>query len=447
MPTYVGTLGADNINNAVSDVIYGLDGNDTIFSSFGGIVHIYGGQGEDTIDYSDVAAGSAKIYGDDGADIIDGGANNDEIYGGEDGDQITGWMGDDYIDGGRGNDQLYGNDGFDTIYGGDGADIIHGGAGEDIIDGGYGNDWLDGGSGADIMIGGVGSDTFYVDHAGDYVEDSGMAGSGNDLVIASVSFSLIDPDRASGRIEMLTLDGTADINGTGNEIDNIIKGNSGANILNGRGGADKMTGGAGDDRFYVDNASDVVIEAAGEGNDTVYTSVSYQLAAGEHIETFATTSLTGTSAINMIGNEVAQRINGNNGNNLIYGGGGDDVLVGYAGNDNLEGQAGNDRLYGMSGADNFVFRYATMATAGADTIVDFDANDLIFVDHPTYAGPLGDASFRAGTDALDADDRFIWHAPSKSLYFDADGNGAAPKVLMAVLENGYALSADDIMLF
>jgi hypothetical protein len=57
------------------------------------------------------------------------------------------------------------------------------------------------------------------------VED---AGSGIDLVQASVSL------RLGANVENLTLTGTAAINGTGNELNNVITGNGGANAF-GRG--------------------------------------------------------------------------------------------------------------------------------------------------------------------------------------------------------------------
>ena len=40
-----------------------------------------------------------------------------------------------------------------------------------------------------------------------------------------------------------------------------------------------MIGGAGNDAYFVDNVSDQMIENAGEGNDTVFSTVNFTLSA------------------------------------------------------------------------------------------------------------------------------------------------------------------------
>ena len=81
-----------------------------------------------------------------------------------------------------------------------------------------------------------------------------------------------------------------------------------------------MQGLGGNDTYYVDNAGDVVDEAAGGGSDRVLTSVSYTLTAGQEIEALSTTNNAGTGAINLTGNAFAQTITGNAGANVIDGG-------------------------------------------------------------------------------------------------------------------------------
>ena len=67
-----------------------------------------------------------------------------------------------------------------------------------------------------------------------------------------------------------------------------------------------MIGGAGNDTYVVDATTDVVTEAAGEGTDTVQSSVTYTL--GANVENL---TLTGTGNINATGNTLDNTLTGN----------------------------------------------------------------------------------------------------------------------------------------
>ena len=88
----------------------------------------------------------------------------------------------------------------------------------------------------------------------------------------------------------------------------------------------------GDDTFLVTGHGETIIEAVGGGNDTVFTTGSYDLGTSE-VELLSAVTHTDTTPINLTGNYISQKIIGNYGDNIINGGSGIDTLIGLAGND------------------------------------------------------------------------------------------------------------------
>jgi Ca2+-binding RTX toxin-like protein len=232
--------------------------------------------------------------------------------------------------------------GNDNLVGTAGDDTIDGLAGNDVISGLGGNDTLEGGVGADRMVGGPGNDSYYVDNVGDTTIE--LSGEGTDTVFSSVNFELW---AQSQHIENLTLIGGANLNGVGNALANTITGNSGNNVLNGGVGADRMVGGAGNDSYHVDNAGDTTIELSGQGTDTVFSSVNFELwAQSQHIENL---TLIGGANLNGVGNALANTLTGNAGNNVLNGGVGADRMVGGAGNDSYHVDNAGDTTVEVAG--------------------------------------------------------------------------------------------------
>lgn len=347
-------------------------------------------------DTLDAGNGNDTVFGLGGGDSLSGGAGNDGLYGG---------IGSDLLLGGAGNDTLEGEDGDDTLLGGDGDDILRGGyGGIDTFDGGAGNDTLEDLQGADVVYfsRGGGQDvvetvtysTFGINSTIEFKSGvlpsdivarrvwdgqyQGLAGlelsilgttdkivlksyfnPGTYSVIQQVRFSdgtawdstRIQQEVAASSTQRLVGTETVDTLSGGSSNDalyglgggDMLIGNAGNDTLDGGTGIDTMVGGDGDDVYRVDDAGDVLIEAASAGWDTVESAITWTLP--ENIDVLR---LQGSGSINATGNASTNFLVGNAGANRLDGGGGFDSLMGGAGND----------IYVVDNPSDYIYEYA-----------------------------------------------------------------------------------------
>jgi Ca2+-binding RTX toxin-like protein len=384
----VGGLSGDYINGGTgADVMLGGRGSDDYYvDNVGDVVTEGFNSGYDSV-YSTVTYTLGNnvenlILQNEGGAINGTGNNlNNRIEGNSGNNTLNGAAGIDTLIGGAGNDTYIVDNTSETITenGGEGTDTIQfsatfslaslanvenltltgstaingtGNAGNNVITGNSGNNTLDGGAGIDTLIGGTGNDTYIVDNVSETITENG--GEGTDTIQSSVTFTLA----SLTNVENLTLTGSNAINGTGNAGNNVITGNSGNNTLDGGAGIDTLIGGTGNDTYIVNTTTDVITENAGEGTDTIQSSVAFTLASLANVENL---TLTGTTAINGADNAGNNILTGNASNNTLNSSGGNDTLNGGDGNDFLLGGAGNNALNGGVGLDTAYYYTATAA--------------------------------------------------------------------------------------
>ena len=160
-----------------------------------------------------------------------------------------------------------------------------------MLQGGFNNDIINGGAGNDTVIvlegefiddvdGGVGIDTL------DLSDMDGTGGPGGTSGAAIINLAAGTWDLTSGSGGARTIAGIEIVRGTqlgdtitgGAALEHLF-GNGGDDMLSGVGpGADRLWGGLGNDTYIIE-AGDQVHELAGEGIDTVQSSITYTLAA------------------------------------------------------------------------------------------------------------------------------------------------------------------------
>jgi Ca2+-binding RTX toxin-like protein len=449
--TLIGQAGNDTLRGGLgADSMVGGNGNDTYYVDDVGdkVVEATGtSSGIDTV-YTSLAAytlganvenglawnrtlGAAltgntlnnALTGSVGNDTLDGGAGNDTLDGGAGNDYLQGGTGSDSMKGGTGNDVYYvdssgdvvtelTNEGKDTVYTslatytlGANLEVLTlwrrtlntklvGNALGNVVTGGVGDDTIDGGVGADTMSGGMGYDVYYVDNVADVVNEA--VDGGRDQVNTSLAYY-----KAGANIEVVSvwnrnIGSELVANDLGNSLgggggSDTLTGGASNDVLDGGLGADTMKGGLGNDTYYMDNLGDVVIEAADQGIDSIYTTLTtYTL--GANFENLY--SLNADSNDYFIGNELDNRIATGGGFNTVFGGAGNDYITtrvdysqqlksttntfyGENGNDYLESYDGNHYLSGGAGNDT-IASFSDSATA---TLVGGTGDDVYRITH------------------------------------------------------------------
>jgi Ca2+-binding RTX toxin-like protein len=413
------------------------------------IVNLASGQGTNGLGGADTYVRIENVAGTTSSDIIRGDNNANILLGNGGFDQLDGGGGNDTI---VGSGSLIGGAGVDLLTGGSGNDVLDGGIGGDTMSGGLGNDTFFVDSLSDVLIDDGGTDAIILNLGGTYTMPAGsienlIANFGGILVIANslnnqlgggggsqvfrglggnnridggADVDFVDYSTAAQAVSVFLNHGTATNNGFGgvdtlsnvegvigtdfndtiygDGASNRLAGGNGADVLVGLGGDDlldggagasnEMIGGQGDDQYTQSAAGDTLYEAAGEGTDSVFTTLAF-LSLRDNFENL---SYGGSASFTGAGNDLANTIRGGLAADQLSGLGGDDILYGNAGAANtLIGGAGNDVYVSQTSGDSIV----EAAGGGADMVVTA-LSQFVLADNVEALVFTGGAAFGLG---------------------------------------------------
>jgi Ca2+-binding RTX toxin-like protein len=237
------------------------------------------------------------------------------------------------------------------------ADYVIGSIGDDIISGGS-DATIKAGDGIDTLEGGAGDDSYIVNDPTDKVTE--LANEGIDTIYTTAATYTLPAEVENGAAVPLAT--AAAITLTGNAKDNKLDG------LQNTGAITTLIGLTGNDTYFIDG-NDVVNEAANAGTDTIISATTVTLSTtvttGLNIENVI---LSGSSAADITGNTLSNKLLGNSAVNSIVGGVGNDTLDGGVGDSAAE------TLRGGLGDDVYILRSATLdviledLSQGTDTV-------------------------------------------------------------------------------
>jgi Ca2+-binding RTX toxin-like protein len=334
---------------------------------------------------------------------------SETVYGSEGVDNATMRLGDDTYYANDGNDLLVGHGGADKLYGEDGDDIfLIGGFGSGVqgttskADDGN-KEWIATGANHDLIVGGAGVDTLRITTGiGANTQANGT------IVLNNDNFQSMEVVQVGGTVGRLNVEDSAlqllndhyyhRANSSVSDLSNTLGNNSGT-------------------------INNVVVDASGVT----------------------------TNGLRFEGNANTQKFIGTSKA---------DVFVGNGGNDTLTGNGGADKfVFGkvyeqvVTGSSTSVQTYTNTAfnLTGVDTITDFtrgtDKLELHLDQYSQLAG-FNSSMLRvnASGTAQDANDYLVYNTTSKTLSYDADGNGAGAAVNIAVLTGVSTLSTSDFII-
>jgi hypothetical protein len=272
-------------------------------------------------------------------------------------------------------------------------------------------------NGTDILIGGAGDDTYVVSSSNQsLVED---AGGGIDTVITSVSglsayrgIEILEvDDQASSyssalNIQPFTQGSSFSFELNGGFDTQTITGGQGSDVLSSN-GTSTLMGGLGDD-VYVFTGSELIIENAVSGSDSVLTYASLTLP--DNVEYVVSKS---DSDISLGGNSLSNILVGNTSDNLLSGGAGDDTLV---------SMGGEDELIGGTGTDTFI-----LSTNEIAYITDYEPGEAIIFalnEPPTSMSQVDAFTSSGSSDAAE------WTYSDSTLMIDWNGDGSSDSMVI-----------------